>query len=254
MQAKKHGKQVDIVQLRAQLGALGLQILQVTADGNCFFRAIADQLEGTEEEHEKYRLMVVQYIKNHRVDFEPFIEDEVPFDEYCQNMEKDGTWAGHMELQAASLVMRINICIHRAMSPRWYIRNFSDKEASMVHLSYHDGEHYNSVRLKEDPCEGPARPIIIKVDAGMSVLNHNQKTKAYEESSSPCRSFYDAGYVKVVMASTGCENLSKINQVLQEVSGDVDAAIEFLIAEQQSDEHADAICSEKKGTTPSCCF
>ena len=36
--------------------------------------------------------------------FAPFIEDDVPFDEYCQCMEKDGTWAGHMELQAASPV------------------------------------------------------------------------------------------------------------------------------------------------------
>lgn len=45
--------------------------------------------------------------------FEPFIEDDVSFDEYCQSMEKDGTWAGNMELQAASLVTRTNICIHR---------------------------------------------------------------------------------------------------------------------------------------------
>lgn len=45
--------------------------------------------------------------------FEPFIEDEVPFDEYCQSMQTDGTWAGHMELQAASLVTHSNICIHR---------------------------------------------------------------------------------------------------------------------------------------------
>lgn len=28
-------------------------------------------------------------------------------------METDGTWAGHMELQAASLVTHSNICIHR---------------------------------------------------------------------------------------------------------------------------------------------
>jgi len=27
-------------------------------------------------------------------------------------MLKDGTWAGHMELQAASLLTRRNICIH----------------------------------------------------------------------------------------------------------------------------------------------
>lgn len=45
--------------------------------------------------------------------FEPFVEDEVPFDKYCESMEEDGTWAGHMELQAASLVTRTNICIHR---------------------------------------------------------------------------------------------------------------------------------------------
>lgn len=157
-QVKKQGKQAAI-----SLDALGLKIIKVTADGNCFFRALADQLEGNEEEHGKYRSMVVQYIVMNREMFEPFIEDDVPFDEYCQSMEKDGTWAGHMELQAASLVTRRNICIHRNMSPRWYIKNFEDRAARMVHLSYHDEEHYNSVRLKEDPCNGPAMPIIIKM-------------------------------------------------------------------------------------------
>lgn len=57
--------------------------------------------------------------------FEPFIEDEVPFDEYCQSMEKEGTWAGHMELQAASLVTHCNICIHR-------VRPFSSVLASIT--------------------------------------------------------------------------------------------------------------------------
>jgi OTU domain-containing protein 3 len=45
--------------------------------------------------------------------FEPFIEDDIPFNEYCQSMEEEGTWAGHMELQAASLVTHSNICIHK---------------------------------------------------------------------------------------------------------------------------------------------
>lgn len=53
--------------------------------------------------------------------FEPFIEDDVPFDDYCQSMEKDGTWAGHMELQAASLVTRTNICIHRVRPFNIYV-------------------------------------------------------------------------------------------------------------------------------------
>ncbi|KAA8531677.1 hypothetical protein F0562_006606 [Nyssa sinensis] len=234
---KKHGKQADISEFRAQLDALGLKIIQVTADGNCFFRAVADQLEGSEEEHDKYRSMVVQYILKNREMFEPFIEDDVPFDEYCQSMEKDGTWAGHMELQAASLVTHSNICIHRNMSPRWYIRNFEDHEARMIHLSYHDGEHYNSVRLKEDTCIGPARPIMIKTDADLRATSHQAKVAATKSKGGAGKSFIHVESIKLVMVGSGCENVKKVEQVLLQVGGDVDAAIEFLIAEQGTEEY-----------------
>lgn len=40
LQVKKQGKQANIVQFRVQLDALGLKIVQVTADGNCFFRSV----------------------------------------------------------------------------------------------------------------------------------------------------------------------------------------------------------------------
>ena len=30
------------------------------------------------------------------------------------------------------------------------------QDALAWHLAYHDGEHYNSVRLADDYCEGPA--------------------------------------------------------------------------------------------------
>uniref|UniRef100_A0A6N2N7D3 OTU domain-containing protein n=1 Tax=Salix viminalis TaxID=40686 RepID=A0A6N2N7D3_SALVM len=232
---KKQGKQANIVQFRVQLDALGLKIVQVTADGNCFFRGLADQLEGNEEEHGKYRSMVVQYITKTREMFEPFIEDDVPFDEYCQLMEKDGTWAGHMELQAASLVTHSNICVHRYMSPRWYIRNFDQHGARMVHLSYHDEEHYNSVRSKDDPCNGPAQSIIIKVDADLSATSAQAKAVSCKSKAGIAKDSFESGSLKLVMAGSGCENAEKVKQVLLEVDGDVDAAIEFLIAEQETD-------------------
>ncbi|XP_059284329.1 OVARIAN TUMOR DOMAIN-containing deubiquitinating enzyme 7 isoform X2 [Lycium ferocissimum] len=237
--AKKHGKQADISEFRAQLDALGLKIIQVTADGNCFFRALGDQLEGNEEEHEKYRDMTVKYIRNNRDTFEPFIEDDVPFDEYCESMEKDGTWAGHMELQAASLVTHTNICIHRHMSPRWYIQNFDNREYRMLHLSYHDGEHYNSVRLKEDSCTGPASPIIIKADADLSAKSR-EVIAAAKSKGDTGRNIVQVGSVKVVMAGSGCDDREKVKQVLQQVGGDVDAALEFLIAEQGSEDQLNA--------------
>ncbi|XP_075652820.1 OVARIAN TUMOR DOMAIN-containing deubiquitinating enzyme 7 isoform X2 [Castanea sativa] len=184
---KKQGKPTDLSQFRAQLDALGLKIVHVTADGNCFFRALADQLEGNEEEHKKYRGMVVEYIMN--------------------------------------------------MSPRWYIRNFDERGACMVHLSYHDEEHYNSVRLKEDPCDGPARPIIIKADADLSATAHQPIAATRRSKEGTGADDIHAGSIKMVMAGSGCENAEKVKQVLGQVYGDVDAAIEFLIAEQGAEEY-----------------
>ncbi|KAL4378946.1 hypothetical protein GQ457_02G007940 [Hibiscus cannabinus] len=237
-QVKKQGKQADISQFLAWLDALGLKIIKVTADGNCFFRALADQLEGDEEQHGKYRSMVVQYIMKNREMFEPFIEDDVPFDVYCQSMEKDGTWAGHMELQAASLVTHRNICIHRHMSPRWYIKNFDDRATRMVHLSYHDEEHYNSVRSKEDPGNGPAIPIIIKADADISASSNQAKAAVSKPKGAAGKDSINTGSIKLVMAGSGCESAEKVEQVLLQVDGDVDAAIEFLVAEQGAEEGA----------------
>ncbi|XP_052724772.1 OVARIAN TUMOR DOMAIN-containing deubiquitinating enzyme 7 isoform X3 [Vigna angularis] len=245
-EVKKLGKRADTSQFRTQLDALGLRIVEVTADGNCFFRSLADQLEGNEEEHKKYRSTVVKHILDNREMFEPFIEDEVPFDEYCQSMENEGTWAGHMELQAASLVTRSNICIHRHMSPRWYIRNFDDHGVRMVHLSYHDGEHYNSVRLKDDPCDGPARPIVIKADADLSVPSHETKVMNNKTRGRAGKETFQPGSIKLVMAGTGCENAEKVEQILGQVNGDIDAAIEFLIAEQGTEE-----CSANSDSLPS---
>ncbi|CAI0406149.1 unnamed protein product [Linum tenue] len=239
---KQQGKQADLTMFRGQLDGLGLKIIQVTADGNCFFsglllvvyRSLADQLDGNEEEHGKYRSMIVQYIRENRELFEPFLEDDVPFDEYCQQMEKDGTWAGHMELQAASLVTNSNICIHRNMSPRWYIQNFDQRGARMIHLSYHDEEHYNSLRSKEDLCDGPARPIVIKADATLSQV----KAASSKSNGLVLGNKADSGSVKVVMAGSGCENIEKVEQVLLQVHGDVDAAIEYLIAERESENYS----------------
>ncbi|XP_037479903.1 OVARIAN TUMOR DOMAIN-containing deubiquitinating enzyme 7-like isoform X1 [Triticum dicoccoides] len=232
---KKMGKKADMSEFRAQLGSFGLKIVEVTADGNCFFRAMGDQLEGDEGQHMKYREMVVHYIVEHREEFEPFIEDDVPFDDYCDSMMKDGTWAGNMELQAGSLVTGRNICIHMLNSPRWYINNFSGREASnMVHLSYHHGEHYNSVRLTEDPCQGPAMPVVIKTDSNVASTSNNAQTKAKDSKKSSNRSAYDDTSVKMVMAGTGCSNVAAVQHVLGEMDGDIDSAIEYMIAERHA--------------------
>ncbi len=46
--------------LEAELALVGLRVKQITGDGNCFFRAISDQLEGKECLHGKLRQQVIR--------------------------------------------------------------------------------------------------------------------------------------------------------------------------------------------------
>ena len=52
---------------------------------NCLFRALGDQLDGHGRNHLKHRGETVRYILDHRGDFEPFVEDDVPFDKHSKN-------------------------------------------------------------------------------------------------------------------------------------------------------------------------
>ncbi|KAL3526798.1 hypothetical protein ACH5RR_011454 [Cinchona calisaya] len=53
----------------------------------------------------------------------------------------------------------------------------------------------------------------------------------------------------MVMAGSACEDVEKVKQVLDEVGGDADAAMEYLIAQQGSEESLlanDELCSSEK--------
>lgn len=51
-------------------------------DSNCLFRALGDQLEGHSRNHLRHRQETVDYMIKQREDFEPFVEDDVPFEKH----------------------------------------------------------------------------------------------------------------------------------------------------------------------------
>ncbi len=65
-----------------------LKVVQVKADGNCLFRAVVDQLEGTTGDHMALRQKVVNFIRQHSEDFEPFMEDGETLASYCRRMSE----------------------------------------------------------------------------------------------------------------------------------------------------------------------
>lgn len=114
---------------------------------------------GEEGLHEMYRKLACDYIMTHRDHYEPFIEDET-FEEYLEDIAKEGVWAGNIELQAISLALEINILIHRAAGPPTRIESY--QSGRWIHLAYQLGNHYNSIRLMGNPT-GPAEEIPISL-------------------------------------------------------------------------------------------
>ncbi|CAM9636925.1 unnamed protein product [Choristocarpus tenellus] len=143
-----------------QVRKLGGRIKYITGDGNCLFRSIADQLEGKQHEHVDVRQKIMDYMEKNRDTFEPYMEDDEPFDAYIKRLRRNGEWGGHQELFAASQLLKVNILVHQFQAPRFEIQNVLAGHRSFS-LSYHGEYHYNSVRANSDSDTGPATPLIL---------------------------------------------------------------------------------------------
>lgn len=151
----------DFLSLNNQLGTLGLSLKQIPGDGNCMFRALGDQLDGSDQDHMGHRGAVVQYMRQHRSDFEPFVEDDISFDSHLSSLSENGTFGGNDSIVAFARLHDCTVVIHQLNKPLWQIhggRNGSPGKHE-VHISYHNGDHYNSVRRIGDLGPGPPQRI-----------------------------------------------------------------------------------------------
>jgi OTU domain-containing protein 3 len=107
------------VQLKRHLAELGLEWVEINADGNCLFRSLSDQLCGDfGNKHAIVRQHICDYMEKNKEDFEVFLvyededdhdqqeEDARDFEHYIEQMREDGDWGGHLELMAAARLFR----------------------------------------------------------------------------------------------------------------------------------------------------
>ncbi|XP_072831337.1 OTU domain-containing protein 3 isoform X2 [Vicugna pacos] len=150
------GCEEEFVSFANQLQALGLKLREVPGDGNCLFRALGDQLEGHSRNHLKHRQETVDYMIKQREDFEPFVEDDIPFEKHVASLAKPGTFAGNDAIVAFARNHQLNVVIHQLNAPLWQIRGTEKSNVRELHIAYRCGEHYDSVRRINDNSEAPA--------------------------------------------------------------------------------------------------
>lgn len=169
----------DCIQLDNQLLELNLSLKLIPGDGNCLFRALGDQLDGNSEDHMKYRQEVVQFMKDHRDDFEPFVEDDISFDQHLQNLSNVGTFGGNDSIVAFARLYDLTVVIHQLNKPLWQVFSEGGNRGKELHISYHNGDHYNSVRRCQDL--NGSGPALVNL-SGLKFCKTEEKFSTEDES------------------------------------------------------------------------
>jgi hypothetical protein len=140
-------------QLQRRLAEFGLVRCQVAGDGNCQFRAIADQVYHSQRTHRVVRGLVIKELQTHPERYQQFIHHE--FEAYVANMSVSGAWGDHITLQAAA--NSLNIAIHLLTSfpsdaqAHILVEPLSGAPVSEIWLSYIRQRHYDSLYNADSP-------------------------------------------------------------------------------------------------------
>jgi len=259
-----------------QLSNIGLEIRDIKGDGNCLFRALSDQIEGNEHQHLTYRKLVCQYMKRNQEDFEPFLsaivdeEDNIPnkknismFDRYIRNMEIPGTYADNCCLVAFSRLYQFDLNIHQLDLPIWSIIGTNDvkkgKNLRQLHLAYHNGEHYSSIRQIGDKTKSPSEINLgsVKIDSNKSIKSNHMGGAAakyyHETDSDDTHDNYSETIdrdVERIMNVTNSNDLTLITDKLTSNNNDVERTIIDILDSSKLDNESKAN-GMKKGKKPS---
>lgn len=222
-----------------QLGKLGLQLRDIPGDGNCLFRAFGDQFEGHCRNHYRFRFEIANFMSEHREEFEPFIEDDIPFDRYIKNLSTIGTYAGNDAIVAFARLYQTNVVIHQLNAPFLLIQGpkTSNSATKQIHISYHNGDHYSSVRKLGDNTESPAN---IKIKVGDNCQTKQDKYSTAKTNGEINDDIPKCGRVvsavrnieiieQEIMAATGCNDLTLIHEAFYDCDNDVDSAIAQIL-------------------------
>ncbi|KAJ6830759.1 OTU domain-containing protein 5 isoform X2 [Iris pallida] len=139
----------------------GLDVKRMTEDGNCLFRAVADQVYGDPEAYDMARQMCIDYMERERDHFSQFITEG--FTSYCKRKRRDKVYGNNVEIQSFCEMYNRPIHIYcYSTEPINIFHGSYNTDTPPIRLSYHHGNHYNSL---VDP-----RRLTIGAGLGFSTL------------------------------------------------------------------------------------
>ncbi|KAI5058438.1 hypothetical protein GOP47_0027017 [Adiantum capillus-veneris] len=122
----------------------GLEVRRMAEDGNCLFRAVADQVYGDPEMHSETRQMCIDYMEKERDHFSQFVTES--FSAYCKRKRRDRAFGNNLEIQAMAEMYNRPIHIFcYGSEPKNIFQGSYETDLPPIRLSYHRNNHYNSL-------------------------------------------------------------------------------------------------------------
>ncbi|KAL5741726.1 hypothetical protein ACOSP7_028458 [Xanthoceras sorbifolium] len=149
---------LDHERLSERLATYGLAELQIEGDGNCQFRALADQLFRNPDYHKHVRKEIIKQLKHFKKLYEGYVP--MKYKSYVKKIKKSGEWGDHVTLQAAADRFGAKICLVTSFRDTCYIEIMpKDKNPTReLWLSFWSEVHYNSIYASGDvPTRKPKR-------------------------------------------------------------------------------------------------
>ncbi|KAM5584203.1 OVARIAN TUMOR DOMAIN-containing deubiquitinating enzyme 12-like [Rosa sericea] len=168
---------LDHQRLLDRLQLYGLVENKVQGDGNCQFRALADQFYLSPEHHEFVRQQIVNQLKSCPEIYEGYVP--MAYDEYLEKMSRSGEWGDHVTLQAAADLYGVKIFVITSFKDTCYIEILPNAERSkrVICLSFWAEVHYNSIYSEGDL---PTFETKKKKKRGMSRNKHLESPNKYQ--------------------------------------------------------------------------
>ena len=123
----------------------------ITKDGNCFFRALAYVVCGSEAAHMKFRKAIVKHMLSHHTYFTSYLRHGYSsVDQYVKTsrMLYARTWATEIEIMAAVHLFGVPIFTYN--TDRWNVYRVLTSDCGGVYLKHLDGSHYEVVTCVKD--------------------------------------------------------------------------------------------------------
>ena len=133
---------------RERLREYGKVEIPIDDDGNCQFRALADQLFGDQERHAELRAAAINQLRSKPEYYKAFVHD-ADWDSYVRRMEQDREWGDQVTLQAVTDAHKVTAHVfssdpNQRQFPIVLPSRYHDVD-QIVSLSHHPEIHYNSV-------------------------------------------------------------------------------------------------------------